>query len=97
VCICIFIRSNTLHRINNTKIFCTAGTLFAALYGAQGGVVRMSGVNDPLGATLLQNIDRLDGISVGVNVYDVEQPPYVICNNNDGTLKMVFLLHFCLQ
>jgi len=33
----------------------------------------------------------MDGISVGVNLFDVEFPPYVICNNNDGTLKQVDL------
>jgi hypothetical protein len=40
---------------------------------------------------MIAPVPTMDGISVGVNFFDVEDPPYVIANNNDGTLKKVDL------
>jgi len=71
-----------------------SGRFYAAWYSTtNGGVYTITGVNDanPGVGTRLATVPTLDGISVGVNLFDVEYPPYVIANNNDGTLKQVDL------
>jgi hypothetical protein len=89
----IYFESSTLGTIFDGIAVTPAGRFYLALYGSNGGVYTLNAVTDPggPGGRSIAPVPTMDGISVGVNLFDIEYPPYVIANNNDGTLKQVDL------
>jgi hypothetical protein len=89
----IYFESSTLGTIFDGIAVTPAGRFYLALYGDNGGVYTLNAVTDlgGPGGRSIAPVPTMDGISVGVNLFDIEYPPYVIANNNDGTLKQVDL------